>query len=101
MMQAGFHYANTLVATISENIQNQISSRDSEILALLENIPSLVASLSSSSVESIQEIPSQASLNYQVNIAINNNIQLEILKLLKELLKDTKQSKQNLYRCYF
>ena len=58
MMQAGFHYANILVATISENIQNQISSRDSEILNLLENIPSLVASLSSSSEASIQETPS-------------------------------------------
>ena len=92
MIQAGFHHANALASTINENIQTQISSRDSEILALLQNIPSLVSTPSSSSENSTQEPTSQAQLSHQANVTINDNVQLQILQLLKELARDVKQN---------
>ena len=47
IMQAGFYHANALAATINKNIQEQITSRNSEIVALLQNISALTSSSSS------------------------------------------------------
>ena len=37
MLQSGYHHANSL----AQNIQEQLSERDSQLLTLLQNIPSL------------------------------------------------------------
>jgi len=88
MAQAGFHHANMLAKQLNTSIEQQISSRDSELLALLQNIPGL-SSASTDSTSSEEESPQQ----HQANATSTNTVQLEILKLLKELSKDIKQTK--------
>ena len=49
MIQAEYHYTNVLALQINENLTRQLTTRDSEILALIQNIPALVSSSSESS----------------------------------------------------
>ena len=64
IIQAGFYHANALIFIINKNIQEQIILRDSEIVALLQNIPSITTSSSLSSDESMQETLSQEFMNH-------------------------------------
>ena len=77
-----------LATQLNESITQQIATRDSELLSLLQNIPSL-ASASSDSTHSDENTPQE----YQANATSTNTVQLEILKLLKELSTDIKQTK--------
>ena len=88
MVQAGFHHANMLAKQLNTSIEQQISSRDSELLALLQNIPGLSAN-STDSTSSDEDSPHE----HQANATSSNTVQLEILKLLKELSEDIKQTK--------
>ena len=49
IIQAGYHHANMLASQINENLTIQLTIRDSEVLALMQNIPVLVSSSSESS----------------------------------------------------
>ena len=77
-----------LATQLNESITQQIATRDSELLSLLQNIPSL-ASASSDSTQSDEDTPQE----HKANATSTNTVQLEILKLLKELSTDIKQTK--------
>ena len=94
MAQVGFYHANILAMQINESISQQIASRDSEFLAILQHIPTLVSTSTDSSNSDTKLI-----LEHQANTASNNAVQLEILKLLKELSQDIKQTKVAVPRC--
>lgn len=90
--QAGFHHTNMLAQQLNSSIENKISSRDSEIVALLQNIPGLSSASTDStsySTSSEEDFPQRN----QVNATSTNLVQMEILKLLKDLSEDTKQTK--------
>ena len=78
---------------INESISQQISSRDSKFLAILQHIPTLVSASTDSS-----NSDTEPTLEHQANVALNNAVQLEILKLLKELSQDIKQTKAAVLR---
>jgi len=77
-----------LATQLNESIAQQITTRDSELLFLLQNIFSLT-SPSSDSTHSDEDTPQER----QANATSTNIVQLEILKLLKELSNDIKQTK--------
>lgn len=82
MQQAGFHQANTLVEKVTMGVQESISQRDDQLLALLQNIPQL--SPASTQSEDAEDLPpTQVAANVQ-----QDTVQLEILKLLKDLRSD-------------
>ena len=67
-----------VVSQIKDEIDCHLQTRDSEVLAILQSILALVSSSSLSSEET-------QSYDQQANTLIDR-IQLEILKLLKELM---------------
>jgi len=84
MQQAGFHQANSLAQKISTDIQQQLNDRDNHMMAMLQSIPGLTES--SSDADSSSQEPTE----YEVaNVSQQNNqVQLEILRLLKEIRTD-------------
>ena len=77
-----------LATQLNESMSQQIASRDSELLSILQRMPSL-GSASTESTSFEEDTPQE----YQANTVANNAVQLEILKLLKELSVDIKQTK--------
>ena len=49
MQQAGYHHANHLANRITSDIQEQLNQQDSQVLAMLQSIPSLASSTESDS----------------------------------------------------
>ena len=84
MQQASYHYANTIVDQIKNDITNHLQVRDSKVLAMLQSIPSLTEASSGSKDKS--------SYSHQAN-SIADQTQLEILYLLKELTQEIKSVK--------
>ena len=84
MQQAGYYHANVMAQEISTQIQQQMAQRDSEILSVLQSLPSLSRTSSSSDSE---HAPPQQSVN-----ALQDNTQLEILKLLREIQMEMKRT---------
>jgi hypothetical protein len=84
MQQSGFHHANALAQELTSKVEEHLSMRDSQLLSVIQSIPGLVAASSSSDSE---DSPPQHTAN---SISIDN-VQLEILKLLKELKTDIKR----------
>ena len=77
IQQAGYYYANALAQEIGTQIQQQMATRDTDILELIQNIPSLVETRSSSDSEEVPE--------HTENAIATNTMQLEILKVLHEI----------------
>ena len=92
MKQSGFHQANAIVEKLGADIQETISQRDDQILALLQNIPSLTESSSELSLGSRRTDESPPIQN--ANTIQQDSMQLEILKLLKELRSPLKRTPQ-------
>ena len=92
MQQAGYHHANSLAQQIQEHLQES----DSQMMALLQNIPSLTTSSTSSFEEEYQE--QQTPVTHAAN-SLTDSAQLEILKLLRQIQLDMKaQQQSNTYR---
>ena len=62
MAQVGFHHANILAKQLSNSVEHQLTSRNSELLVILQNIPSL-ESVSTDSTSSEEELPQQHEAN--------------------------------------
>ena len=88
MQQAGYHHANALAQEIRQELQAQLEARDSKMYAVLQQIPGLTDT-SSSSEDSYEE-PQEA-----VNSLTAGSIQLEILKLLRDIKSDLKTEKED------
>jgi len=88
MQQAGYHHANVLAQEIGQQLQAQLEARDSKMYAVLQQIPGLTDT-SSSSEDSYEE-PQEA-----VNSLTASSIQLEILKLLRDIKSDLKTEKED------
>ena len=86
MQQAGFHHANDIAEEIGSQLQNHLEDNNSKILSVLQQIPGL--SETSSSSEESQEEHAQAA-----NSIVTDNVQLEMLKLLREIQLDLKSNK--------
>ena len=85
MQQSGFHHANILVQELTNKFEEHLAIRDSQLLSIKQSILSLAATSSSSNSD---ETPPA----YAANSISSNIVQLEILKLLKELRADIKSS---------
>ena len=48
MQQSGFHHANALAKELTSRFEEHQAIRDSQLLSVMQSIPSLVAALSSS-----------------------------------------------------
>ena len=79
MKQAGHHHANSLAQQINSNIEHELSQRDSQMLAMVQSIPSLVESSSQS--EDSQEDHDQ----HVASDTSQDNTQLQILRLMQEI----------------
>ena len=84
IQQSGFHHANALAQELTSKVEEHLSMRDSQLLSVIQSIPGLVAASSSSDSE---DSPPQ----HIANSISTDNVQLEILKLLKELKTDIKR----------
>ena len=94
MQQAGCHQANALAQRISEDIKLQFNERDTQMLAMLQAIPSLTSSSTDSDDSQENELTPQYVSNVAANVASSgDNVQLEILRILKELSVDIKSSR--------
>jgi len=93
MHQVGYHQANALAQRISEDIKSQLHECDNHMLAMLQAIPSLAKSSSDSDTtpeeEELHHHLSQVAANMT---STSDRIQLEMLRLLKELSNDIKAS---------
>ena len=98
MQQAGYHHANHLANRITSDIQEQLNQRDSQVLAMLQSIPSLASSTESNS----DDQPTSHYVNQTIHRqSAADQTQLEILKLLKEISMEMKKTpavpRQNRY----
>ena len=87
MQKVGFHQANLLINKLSNDLQQSFNHRNEQLSAAINNIPSLIESSSQSS-DLNDTPPTQAA-----NLVQHDQVQLEILKLLKEIRSDMKSSK--------
>ena len=87
MQQAGFHQANSIINRLGSKLQQSLHQRDEQLTAMINNIPSLIES-SSQSDDSDDTPPT-----HTANAMQQNQIQLQILKLLKEIKAEMKSSK--------
>ena len=88
MQQSGFHHANMLAQELTTKFEEHLAIRDSQLLSVMQSIPGLAETSSSSD--------SETSLSHTANYTSSDTVQLEILKLLKELRADIKrESKQS------
>ena len=85
MQQAGYHYANVLAQELSNQIQNQLSQRDSQLLSVIQALARLTRALLSSDSEDYLS-------QHTANLVSTDSTQLEIIKLLKELKSEMKRS---------
>ena len=93
MQQAGYHHANLLASRISQDIDEKLQERDSNMIAMLQS--SLTGtSCSSSSNDESESLPSQAASS-----VTSDHTQLAILQLLREIQVDLKQSATNPNTC--
>ena len=88
MQRAEFHHANAIAEEIGNQLQTHLEDRDSKMCAVLQQIPGL--SETSSSSEDSQEEHAQAA-----NSVVTHNVQLERLKLLREIQLDLKPDRRN------
>lgn len=84
MQQEGFHQANSLAQKISTDIQQQLNDRDNQMMDIIQYIPGLTE-YSSDSDSSSQEPTEHVVANVSQQ---NNQVQLEILCLLKDIRSD-------------
>ena len=89
MQQAGYHHANVLAQEIGQQLQAQMELRDSKMLAVLQQIPSLTDTSSSSEDDCYEEEEPAAN-----SVVTNDQVQLEILKLLRDIQVDLKSAKR-------
>ena len=87
MQQAGFHHDNAIAGEIGNQLQSHLEDNNSKMLSVLQQIPGL--SETSSSSEESQEEHAQTS-----NSVVTDNVQLEILKLLREIQVNLKPNKR-------
>ena len=85
MHQFGYHHANAIVSQIRTDVNEQLESRNNEVVSVLHYISLLTSSISNSG--HVKESPT-----HHVNSATNDVVQLEILKPLKQIQLDMKQS---------
>ena len=85
MQQAEYHHTNSLAQTILEDIQQTLQSRYAEIMAMVQSIPNLLQVLSTS--EDSQSKSKEQVVN---SIITELSVQLEILRLLKQIQKEIK-----------
>ena len=85
MQQAVYHHANSIASQIKIDFNKQLDSRRIEVLRMIHPIPLLASSRSNSD-------HSQEPLTHHANSATNDVVQLEILKPLKQIQLDMKQS---------
>ena len=88
MQQAGFHHANAIAGEIGNQLQSHLEDNNSKMLSVLQQIPGL-SETSSSSEESQEEYAQTA------NSVVTDNVQVEILKLLREIQLDLKPNKRD------
>ena len=95
MQQVGYHHANILAQEISSQIQQQMEERDTQLLSILQSLPSLTDTSSSSDSDSTPPpLPPTQAANY----ITADQTQLEILKILQELKADLKSSNRRFRR---
>ena len=87
MQQAGYHHANALAVQIRTDIQEHMTTRDQQMLAMLEAITPATSESSSESDQS-----STSDIHHTANFTADQT-QLEILKLLKELSVNIKSNR--------
>ena len=88
MHQKGYHHENSMVSQIRAYINDQLESRNNEVLSVLHSMFSLTSS-------SFDSENSQDTLTHYANSATIDMVQLEILKILKQIQFDTKQTSQS------
>ena len=94
MQQAGYHQANALAQKISDDLRFQLHERDTQMLAILQNIPGLSQASTESEDTVEDETPHHHSIQRAANLASSSDsIQLEMLRLLKELAMDMKHNR--------
>ena len=90
MQQAGYHHANSLVMQIRSDMQENMQTRDIQMLAMLNAVtppPSDSCSTSGTS-----DTSQTSEINHTANYTTDQT-QLEILKLLKELSQSMKNNR--------
>ena len=85
MQQAGYHHANALAQELSNQLQQQFTQRDEQLLSVIQALPGLTPASSSSDSEDTPSI-------HAANSVSTDATQLEILRLLKELKTEIKRS---------
>ena len=95
MQQAGYHHANVLAQEISTQIQQQIEQRDTQLLSVLQSLPSMIDPSSSSDSDAT---PLSLPPTQTANAISADKTQLEILKILQELKADMKSSNRKYKR---
>ena len=85
MHQPGNHQANSIVSQIRTDFNEQLDSRNNEVLNFLHCILSFTSSRSDSD-------HSQELSTHHKNSETNDTVQLEILKILKQIQLDMKHS---------
>ena len=94
MQQAGYHHANALAQKISDDLRLQLHERDTQMLAMMQNMPGLSQSSADSEDTVEDETPHHHSIQRAANVTSSSDtIQLEMLRLLKELAMDMKQNR--------
>ena len=76
MQQTGFHHTSVIAGEIGNQLQSHLEDNNSKMLSVLQQIPGL-SETSSSSEESQEEYAQTA------DSVVTDNVQLEILKLLR------------------
>lgn len=92
MQQSGHHQANSIATKASNDIQNQLSQRDIQLMAMLHSLPSLSAT---SSIEeaSDQQLPTQAESRAAQQSQQLDTTQKEMLCVLQELSNDLRSTR--------
>ena len=84
MQHTGYHQANSIAQKIITDIPQKLNDRDTQMMAMLQSIPGLVES-NLESENSSQEPTEHVVVNVSQQ---NDQVQLQILRLLKDLHSD-------------
>ena len=99
MQQAGYHHANALAQKISDDINYQLHERDTQMLAMLQAIPSLQSSSESDDTQEDEHLEQLPPVQHAANISsTNDRMQIEMLRLLKELSADIRATRDSTKR---
>ena len=99
MQQAGYHHANALAQKISHDIKYQLHERDTQMLAMLQAIPSLQSSSGSDDTQEDEHLEQLPPVQHAANISSTNyRMQIEMLRLLKELSADIRATRDSTKR---